>query len=188
MFLSLLPYEDRCVHLSSRSGNTLNMSHNPRSCQINQRLFLRQSTFVQVGLILLPLGFSVLVLDALSSVWKTQLTHVYILESNTLDKPSNGFHLIILLPGGLQVLSGIVDIQRGSYFGAIVFIGYKFLFVYLVVRYGMIMIGNGIGLLLESLFSSPDKNFYQFQGPTGIAQEQNITITLERLRFPSAHS
>ena len=40
-----------------------------------------------------------------------------------VDKSSDSFQYIILLPGGLQVLSGLIDVQRGSYFGAIVFLG-----------------------------------------------------------------
>lgn len=39
------------------------------------------------------------------------------------DNANGGLTYVILLPGGLQVLSGWVDIQRGSYFGGIVFLG-----------------------------------------------------------------
>ena len=43
-----------------------------------------------------------------------------------LDSIHYGFLYVILLPGILQIISGFIDVQRGSYFGAITFIGFEF--------------------------------------------------------------
>lgn len=97
------------------------------------------------------------------------------LASSTLDTARNGFQYIIILPGGLQFISGIIDIQRGSYFGAITFIG-------LSSRlnnkrsYGAIVTSNGVTLLLDNLVGQVRRNYQQFLAVSNIASPPDSSL------------
>ena len=152
-----------------------------RKMEIHQAQYPADS---ELGSARVPSAFSVhtIQLDRPSSNWSVWfwlwcvyllpwITHSLLLLQctlPTLDTASNGFQYIILLPGGLQMLSGIIDIQRGSYFGAITFIG-------LVLgpnddpSYGAIVISNGVTLLLDNLLGQVRRNYQQFLAVSNIA-------------------
>lgn len=76
------------------------------------------------GLILLQLECLDLDLERYYSVCSILYQDVLFCSSYQADNTNEGLTYIILLPGGLQVFSGWVDFQRGSYFGGIVFLGF----------------------------------------------------------------
>ena len=82
-------------------------------------VYIRSSWVDPAALGVFGFAFGSLVFGLTEIVPQCLQTHFH----SHLDANSNFFQYIILLPGCLQVLSGLIDIHRGSYFGAIVFLG-----------------------------------------------------------------
>ena len=104
------------------------------------------------------------------------------LASSTLDTARNGFQYIIILPGGLQFISGIIDIQRGSYFGAITFIGLS-LRLNNKLSYGAIVTSNGVTLLLDNLVGQVRRNYQQFLAVSNIASPSDSSLPRRAIVF-----
>lgn len=82
-------------------------------------VYIRSSWIDPAAIGVFGFGFGALVLCLINLIPSCRVSRV----EWTADRNLSSFQYIILLPGGLQVLSGMIDVHRGSYFGAIVFLG-----------------------------------------------------------------